>query len=320
MAIIITIQEQITTALVAALHASSSRSSQGRHLASETVSVVAVHLEVDLTGGVAVETAADPHPIETKIAAHMETVVTTLLKNMEVVALLNATKVKAKISIPVGAATIVEGVTRRTAVMTTPSEIITRIAIEMTTDSTPAIRGLVMIKKTIAEGGASSKEARRVIALLRMIASKIRARARMAAGRTTGISREAETVVIKALMWEPQRKVTLNKESPTREKAIREMSHSNHKVISPVSAIIRRTVPQKVTGASQIIEVGSAIIPLKIEVEMTVATITKAAADEIPPEAQSRPLETSSSLAGAGAAGRTTAAETVSRTTRKALN
>ena len=320
MAIIITIQEQITTALVAALHASSSRSSQGRHLASETVSVVAVRLEVDLTGGVAVETAADPHPIETKIAAHMETVVTTLLKNMEVVALLNATKVKAKISIPVGAATIVEGVTRRTAVMTTPSEIITRIAIEMTTDSTPAIRGLVMIKKTIAEGGASSKEARRVIALLRMIASKIRARARMAAGRTTGISREAETVVIKALMWEPQRKVTLNKESPTREKAIREMSHSNHKVISPVSAIIRRTVPQKVTGASQIIEVGSAIIPLKIEVEMTVATITKAAADEIPPEAQSRPLETSSSLAGAAAAGRTTAAETVSRTTRKALN
>ena len=63
--------------------------------------------------------------------------------------------------------------------------------------------------------------------------------------------------------------------------------------------------------------VGSAIIPLKIEVEMTAATITKAAEDETRPEAQSRPLETSSSLAGAGA-GRTTEAETVSRTTRKA--
>ena len=135
-------------------------------------------------------------------------------------ALLNATKVKAKISIPVGAATKVEGATRRTAVMTTLSEIITRIAIEMTTDSTPAIRGLVMIKKTIAGGGENNKEARQVIALQRMIASKIRARAKMAAGRTTGISRKAETAEIKALTGAPLRKVTLTKESQTREKAI----------------------------------------------------------------------------------------------------
>ena len=75
-ATIITTQELTTIALAVHLHASSNRSSQGRHQVSETASVVAVHQEVDLTGGVVVETAADLHPIDSKIAALMETAVT----------------------------------------------------------------------------------------------------------------------------------------------------------------------------------------------------------------------------------------------------
>ena len=75
-AIIITTQEETTTALEEDLHASSNKSSQGHLLVSETASDVVVHQEVALTGGVAVETAAALHPIETKIAAHTETAVT----------------------------------------------------------------------------------------------------------------------------------------------------------------------------------------------------------------------------------------------------
>ena len=114
---------------------------------------------------------------------------------------------------------IVAGATLKTVAMSNQSETITKIAIEMTTGSTPAIKSQVMIKKTIAEGGANSKEVRQVTALQRKIASKIRALAKTLAGRTTEISIGAEMEETRAHMGVPQRRGILTRETHNREKA-----------------------------------------------------------------------------------------------------